>query len=97
MRAGFRKEMASVSGVGIFLGGSDGTRKEHELLIAAGGRALPIGASGGVAYSLWCEMRETVAGDLGQDFEALGALTLEDGRLLVALENLLECLTAQPA
>jgi hypothetical protein len=90
MRAGFREEMASVSGFGIFLGGSKGTRKEYELLIAAGGRALPIGASGGVAYRLWCEMRETVPGDLREDFEALGTLRLEDPRLLVALENLLE-------
>jgi hypothetical protein len=87
--------MASVSGFGMFLGGSKGTRTEYELLKAAGGRALPIGASGGVAYSLWCELRETVEGDLREDFEALGTLTLEDPRLLVAPENLLKRLTAR--
>lgn len=89
IRGRYREEMTSVSGIGIFLGGGSGTRYESASLREKGGRLVPIGASGGVAHELWCEMRSAVAEELRQDFDLLGTSSLDDPRLLDALRRLL--------
>jgi hypothetical protein len=95
IRRGYRQEMTSLSGVGIFLGGSTGTRDEAARIRRNDGKALPVGASGGFAHALWEQMLPSFPGNLRQEFGELGPSSqLEDARLLDALKTLLRTLTA---
>jgi hypothetical protein len=90
MRATFLKD----AHVGVVVGGTLGTREECEILSAAGGVALPIGASGGTAFMLWSRLVAEYAIQLTRElltaFEGLGDPTRTKEDHLNAVTRIVE-------
>jgi Sir2- and TIR-associating SLOG family/SIR2-like domain len=104
----YRAAMIDYAGIAIFVFGnkrdadgeivpSNGMREEFDLSVAAGARALPIGATGFMAEALWKKILDNFAkffpdapNDFRRDFESLGDASKNPEQLLAIIQRLIE-------